>query len=380
MTQQEITIAELLKAGIHFGHRKSYWHPKMAPYIFGEREGLHIINLEATLPLLKQALEYVYNVANKGGRILFVGTKATAREIIREQAARCGMPYVDHRWLGGMLTNYKTIRRSIRRLKDLESMSERDEFGGLTKKERLTLMREKEKLDRSLGGIKDMGGLPEALFVVDTGFERIAVEEARRLSIPVVGVVDTNQDPTKVDYPIPGNDDAFRAIEFYASHVADTILQAREAIEKAMAGEEKAEAPEGEEGKRRRVVTKKLSLKRTATQKPAEEEEAKSTEAAETGAQTESAEAETTEAEEQPSESKESGAESADKKKKKPAKKKTTTQKQKTKETKSSEDQSKEGSEAQKKPEKDQDQGEDASETDDQPSNETSKRESGNSS
>lgn len=269
---QDITIQDLLAAGIHFGHRRSYWHPSMEPYIYCERDGLHIIDLRKTLAHFQSVLKYVHSLAQKGGKILFVGTKPTARDTIKEQAQRCGMPYVDHRWLGGMLTNYKTIRQSIKRLRDLERMIENNEFEGLTKKERLTLMREQEKLEQTLGGIKDMGSLPDALFVVDTGYERIAIEEARRLSIPVIGVVDTNHDPHKVDYVVPGNDDAFRAVEFYVKSAADTILEAREEVAESMAGDAQ-EGEQDQESKRRRVVTKKLSLKRGLSKQEEGEEE-----------------------------------------------------------------------------------------------------------
>ncbi len=263
MTTKQISIRDLLKVGAHFGHRTRYWHPSMAPYIYGVRDGIHIINLEKTQPLMQKAIDFVYNVASKGGRVLFVGTKATATDVIKKQAERCGMPYVDYRWLGGMLTNYKTIRQSIKRLKDLEAMSESNGFEGFTKKERLTFMREKDKLEKTLGGIKDMGGLPEAIFVIDAGREKITIEEAKRLSIPVIGVVDTNQNPSIVDYLIPANDDAYRAINFYTSTVADTILQAKQEIEEAMAGDIKAD-DKAEGGAKRKVVTKKISLKRTA--------------------------------------------------------------------------------------------------------------------
>jgi len=293
---QEITIRDMLSAGLHFGHRRSYWHPGMAPYIYDERGGLHIIDLQQTLPLFKQALNFVSSIAQKNGKILFVGTKPTASDIIREQATRCGMPYVDHRWLGGMLTNYKTIRLSIKRLRDLEHMIEQNVFQGLTKKERLSLMREQEKLQRSLGGIKDMGSLPDALFVVDTGHERIAIEEARRLSIPVIGVVDSNQDPDKVDYVIPGNDDAFRAVEFYVKNAADTILEAKEELAETMAGEA-GESEEEQEEQKRRVVTKKLSLKRSVSKQTDEEtEQSSETEQASTQAEEQSS-ADSTESE-----------------------------------------------------------------------------------
>jgi small subunit ribosomal protein S2 len=224
-----ISMRDLLEAGAHFGHRTRFWNPKMAEYIFGSRNKIHIINLEKTMPMLNDALNYVGKLASNKAKILFVGTKRAAQESIREQAKRCGMPYVDHRWLGGMLTNYKTVRQSIFRLKELKKMSEEGAFNSMIKKEALMLTRELEKLERSLGGIQEMGGLPDALFVVDVGFEHIAVEEARRLKIPVIGIVDTNHDPEPIDYIIPGNDDSMRAVEIYVRCVADAILDAQQA-------------------------------------------------------------------------------------------------------------------------------------------------------
>lgn len=222
-----ISMRELLEAGAHFGHRTRYWNPKMGQYIFGARNDIHIINLEKTMPMLQDALNYIGRLASNKAKILFVGTKRAAQGSIREQAARCGMPYVDHRWLGGMLTNYKTVRQSIFRLKELKKMRDEGAFAAMIKKEALMLSRELEKLEKSLGGIQDMGGLPDALFVVDTGFEHIAVEEARRLKIPVIGIVDTNNNPDTVDYIIPGNDDSMRAIDIYVRTVADAILDTR---------------------------------------------------------------------------------------------------------------------------------------------------------
>lgn len=222
-----VTMQDMLKAGVHFGHQTRYWNPKMGTYIYGARNKIHIINLGKTLPLLQDALNFVGNVASNKGKILFVGTKYAAQEIMREEAERCKMPFVDHRWLGGMLTNYKTIRQSIKRLKELESMFEMGKFGRLTKKEILMLTREKDKLERNLGGIKNMGGLPDALFVIDVGHEKIAILEAQRLGIPVIGIVDSNNDPDGITYMIPGNDDSTRAIRYYASAVADAVLDAR---------------------------------------------------------------------------------------------------------------------------------------------------------
>ena len=225
----KVSMRELLEAGAHFGHRTRFWNPKMAEYIFGARNKIHIINLEKTMPMLEDALNYIGRLSSNHAKILFVGTKRAAQDSIREQAKRCGMPYVDHRWLGGMLTNYKTVRQSIFRLKELKKMFDEGLMNGMIKKEALMLTRELEKLERSLGGIQDMGGLPDALFVVDVGFEHIAVEEARRLKIPVIGIVDTNNNPDPVDYVIPANDDSMRAVEIYVTAVADAILDARHA-------------------------------------------------------------------------------------------------------------------------------------------------------
>lgn len=220
-------MRDMLKAGVHFGHQTCYWNPKMGPFIYGARNKIHIINLEKTLPMFKDALNFIGSTAAKKGKILFVGTKQAARDLVKDEAQRCHMPYVNHRWLGGMLTNYKTIRQSIRRLKELEMMFEKSAFGRLNKKEILNLTREREKLERSLGGIKNMGGLPDALFVIDVGHENIAIAEANRLGIPVIGIVDTNNNPDGVSYVIPGNDDSIRSIQLYTQHVADCILDAR---------------------------------------------------------------------------------------------------------------------------------------------------------
>ncbi|MGQ3889045.1 30S ribosomal protein S2 [Legionella sp. CNM-1927-20] len=222
-----VSMRELLEAGAHFGHRTRFWNPKMAPYIFGSRNKIHIINLEKTLPMLNDVTNYVGRLAANKAKILFVGTKRAAQESIRKHAIRCGMPYIDHRWLGGMLTNFKTVRQSIFRLKELKEMQEKGAFAGMIKKEALMLTRELEKLERGLGGIENMNGLPDALFVIDVGFEHIAVEEARRLKIPVIGVVDTNNNPDNIDYVIPGNDDSMRAVDIYVRCVADAILDAK---------------------------------------------------------------------------------------------------------------------------------------------------------
>lgn len=222
-----ISMRDMLKAGVHFGHQTCHWNPKMGPYIYGARSKIHIINLETSLPMLKDAMNVLGKIASKKGKILFVGTKPAAQTIIREEAQRCRMPYVDHRWLGGMLTNYKTIRQSIKRLKELDAMIEKNAFGRLTKKEILNLTRDREKLNRSLGGIKNMGGLPDALFVIDVGHENIAVAEANKLGIPVIGIVDTNNSPKGISYVIPGNDDSTRSIALYTLCAADAILEAR---------------------------------------------------------------------------------------------------------------------------------------------------------
>lgn len=225
-----VSMRDMLQAGVHFGHQTRFWNPKMSPYIFGSRNKIHIINLEKTLPLFEQAINYIGGLAAKRCKILFVGTKRAAQDIMKEQAIRCGMPYVNHRWLGGMLTNYRTVRQSIKRLKELETMSQDGTFNKLIKKEALELSRELVKLERSLGGIKDMGSLPDALFVIDVGHEKIAIAEAKRLGIPVIGVVDTNHSPDNIDYMIPGNDDSSRAIQLYTSTVADAILAGRGTI------------------------------------------------------------------------------------------------------------------------------------------------------
>jgi small subunit ribosomal protein S2 len=222
-----VTMQDMLKAGVHFGHQTRYWNPKMGTYIYGSRNKIHIIDLGKSMPLFNDAINFISGVAANKGKVLFVGTKYAAQDIVREEAERCGMPYVNHRWLGGMLTNYKTIRQSIKRLKDFEAMFESGKFGRLTKKEILNMEREKDKLLNSLGGIKNMGGIPDALFVIDVGHENIAVREANRLGVPVVGIVDSNNDPDDISYVIPGNDDSTRAIRFYASTMADVILEAR---------------------------------------------------------------------------------------------------------------------------------------------------------
>lgn len=272
----DVTMRQMLEAGVHFGHQTRYWNPKMAPYIYGTRHKIHIINLEETLPMFRDAVKVAADIATKRGKILFVGTKFAAREIVREEATRCGMPYVDYRWLGGMLTNYKTIRQSIKRLKELEEqIADEGNLVGMTKKEVLNLMREKEKLSASLSGIKNMGGLPDALFVIDVMHEKIAIQEARRLGIPVIGIVDTNSCPDNIDYVIPGNDDALRAIRLYCKTIADAIIEARGALELVEAKEAKEKA-KAEPAKR--IVTKKAKI---AEKAKAEKSEEKSQKAAE---------------------------------------------------------------------------------------------------
>jgi small subunit ribosomal protein S2 len=225
-----VTMRQMLEAGVHFGHQTRYWNPKMADYIFGQRNKIHIVNLEKTLAMYQEAVKYVRQLASNRGTILFVGTKRQARDIIAEEAQRASMPYVDHRWLGGMLTNFKTVKASIKRLKDLETMAQDGTFEKLTKREALTHQREMDKLNRSLGGIKEMNALPDALFVIDVGYQKIAVTEAKKLKIPIVGVVDTNHSPDGIAYVIPGNDDSSRAIRLYARGIADAILEGRSQV------------------------------------------------------------------------------------------------------------------------------------------------------
>lgn len=222
----QVNMRDLLKAGAHFGHQTRYWNPKMSKFIFGARNKIHIINLEQTVPAMNEALDFVQKLTESKNKILFVGTKRAAAKVIKEEAERSGQPFVNQRWLGGMLTNYKTIRQSIRRYRDLDAQSKDGTFDKLTKKEALERTREMDKLERSIGGIKDMGGLPDAMFVIDVDHERIAIKEANKLGIPVIGVVDTNSDPDGVDYVIPGNDDAIRAIQIYVKAVADTCMEA----------------------------------------------------------------------------------------------------------------------------------------------------------
>ena len=223
-------MRQMLEAGVHFGHQTRYWNPEMAPYIFDSRNKIHIINLEKTLPMANDAYAFVKSIVSDGGKVLFVGTKRAARDAIASDAQRSGMPYVNYRWLGGMLTNYKTIRKSVKRLKNLEKMEKEGGFEGLTKKEILGLTREQTKLEKTLGGIKDMGAIPDILFIIDVSHEEIAVREARKLGIPVVAIVDTNCSPNFVNYVIPGNDDAIKAIKFYTSYIADAVLDGKASV------------------------------------------------------------------------------------------------------------------------------------------------------
>ena len=221
-----VTMREMLEAGVHFGHQTRFWNPKMAPFIFGHRNKIHIINLEKTLPMYQDALKYVRQLAANRGTILFVGTKRQSREILAEEAARAGMPFVDSRWLGGMLTNFKTVKTSIKRLKDMKAQQEAG-LDNLSKKEQLTFTREIEKLEKDIGGIQDMSALPDAIFVIDVGFHKIAVAEAKKLGIPLIGVVDSNHSPAGIDYVIPGNDDSSKAVTLYARGIADAIIEGR---------------------------------------------------------------------------------------------------------------------------------------------------------
>jgi len=245
-----VTMRQMLEAGVHFGHQTRYWNPKMAPYIFGHRNKIHIINLEKTLTLYQDALKFARTLAANRQNILFVGTKRQAREIVREEAMRCQMPFVDHRWLGGMLTNFKTVKQSIKRLKEMEQMQVDGTFERISKKEALGLTREMAKLQRSLGGIKELSALPDALFIIDVGYQKGAVQEANKLGVPVIGVVDTNHNPEGIQYVIPGNDDSSRAIRLYARGMADAVLEGRsQSLEEVVAAsrDEFVEVEEGEE-------------------------------------------------------------------------------------------------------------------------------------
>jgi small subunit ribosomal protein S2 len=280
----DVTMRQMLEAGVHFGHQTRYWNPKMAPYIFGERNKIHIINLEKSLPMAREACAFVKATVADGGKVLFVGTKRAARESVRTHAVRCEMPFVSQRWLGGMLTNYKTIRQSVKRLVTLEEMAAEGGFEGLTKKEILGLSREQEKLEKSLGGIKEMKSLPDVMFVVDVEHEDIAIREARKLGIPVVAVVDTNCSPDGVDYIIPGNDDAMRAIELYTSLVADAVIEGKASLPEVALGEDEfveldAEGNVKKAGDRKKKGAKKPArkpaVKKKTAKKPAEKPDEK---------------------------------------------------------------------------------------------------------
>ncbi len=252
-------MKKMLEAGVHFGHRSRFWHPKMDKYIYGTRNGVHIINLEKTSPMFNDVLNFASKTAAAGGSILFVGTKRAASDIMKEEAIRCGMPYVNHRWLGGMMTNYKTIKASIKRLKDLEFLAE-DNFAQFGKKEALMMTREMEKLERSLGGIKDLGGIPDVVFVIDIGHEKNAIAESKKLGLPIIGIVDTNHNPEGIDYVVPGNDDSIRAIGYYAREIANSILEA-----KAAAGATRVKES---------VVKQKAPVKKAETEAPVAEKAA----------------------------------------------------------------------------------------------------------
>lgn len=277
-----VSMRDLLKAGAHFGHQTRYWNPKMAPFIFGARNKIHIIDLELTVPALGKAVSIVRGMAQSKNKVLFVGTKRAASKIVKEQAERSGQPYVNHRWLGGMLTNWKTIRQSIKRLRDLEAKMGDGTLEKISKKEALDLSRQLEKLERSIGGIKDMGGLPDAIFVVDVNHEKIAIQEANKLGIPVIGIVDTNSDPDGVDIVIPGNDDAIRAIELYSAAIADACIEgAAESLGKSDYVEvaDDAEAPAAEAAEKKAPAKKKVTAKKAAPKKEAAEDAAPAEEA-----------------------------------------------------------------------------------------------------
>jgi small subunit ribosomal protein S2 len=288
----DVTMRRMLEAGVHFGHQTRFWNPQMAPYIFGERNKIHIINLEKTLPLYLEALAFVKKIVADGGTVLFVGSKRAARQAIAEEAERCGMPHVSQRWLGGMLTNFKTIRQSIKRLAELEEVTAEDASHDFTKKEILRYSRERDKLERALGGIKDMESLPDAIFVVDVGHEEIAVREASKLNIPVVAIVDTNCSPGSVDYAIPGNDDAMRAIKLYAEGIADAVLDGKASIPDVPTGDDEfveldAEGKPLEASKRSKKKTtrkKAKTTKKTSKKTAAKADEPAAADAAEAAA------------------------------------------------------------------------------------------------
>jgi small subunit ribosomal protein S2 len=258
----DVSMRRMLEAGVHFGHQTRFWNPQMAPYIFGERSKIHIINLEKTVPLFQEALGFIRGVVADGGTVLFVGSKRAARQAIAEEAARCNMPHVSQRWLGGMLTNFKTIRQSIKRLGELEEVTAEGSSRDFTKREVLKLARERDKLERALGGIKKMEALPDAIFVIDVSHEEIALREANKLGIPIVAIVDTNCSPERIDYPVPGNDDAMRAIKLYAECVADAVLDGKASIPEVPTGED--EFVELDEEGRPKVEGAKKRTKKTA--------------------------------------------------------------------------------------------------------------------
>jgi small subunit ribosomal protein S2 len=266
-----VSMRQMLEAGVHFGHQTRFWNPKMAPFIFGERNKIHIINLEKSLPLYGEASDFIRSVVADGGKVLFVGTKRSARDAIQAEAVRCGMPYVNQRWLGGMLTNFKTIRQSIKRLMEIEDLRDTGALDRRNKKEAQMMRRELEKLQRSLGGIKAMNGLPDALFVVDVGHEQIAIAEAKKLGIPVVAVVDTNCSPEGVDYMVPGNDDAMKAIQLYAAGIADAVIEGKDAVPQVPVGEDEFVELDDEGNVRRKSGPGRAAPRRatTARRKPA---------------------------------------------------------------------------------------------------------------
>jgi small subunit ribosomal protein S2 len=282
----DVSMRQMLEAGVHFGHQTRFWDPKMAPFIFGQRNKIHIINLEKSLPLFTEAAGFVKHLVADGGSIMFVGTKRAARDAVSSEAERCGMPHVSHRWLGGMLTNFKTVRQSIKRLKELESMRDDGGFDRITKREALTLTREMTKLERSLGGIKDMPSLPDALFVIDVMHEKIAVHEANKLGIPVIAVVDTNSSPEPVDYVIPGNDDAMSAIALYTSVISEAVLEGRASAPAVPVGDDdfveldadgkprKRSAQKAKKPAAKKKATRKAAPKPAADDKPAEDKPA----------------------------------------------------------------------------------------------------------
>jgi small subunit ribosomal protein S2 len=280
----QITMRQMLEAGVHFGHQTRYWNPKMGPYIFGARGKIHIINLEKTVPLFNDAMNFLSGVAQRRGIILFLGTKRSARESIKEAAELCNMPYMNQRWLGGTLTNFRTVKQSVQRLKELEAAETDGTFQKLVKHEVLQLRREREKLDASLGGIKEMNRLPDAIFVIDIGHEDIAIKEAKKLGIPVVAVVDTNYDPELVDYAIPGNDDAIRAVQLYARAAAEAVLEGKAAAPQAASVREEEFAEAGAEGDNDRKGPRRAPARKGAARKPEGEAQAAAPAAAETPA------------------------------------------------------------------------------------------------